>query len=633
MKIKIYILFILFLLNQSVIQLVIGETSGEKTTSTESQQIEDIIGTKSAFELGQEIDNEIQKELIVIRPIIIMRKVPKVNTKVVARLEAGTRLKKLAKKGKWYKVSDGTHTGYVREDMLAWSNALTEAHKKVLKSVKKAAENKKLAHKMKIAEQKLALEKKIAKHKLTLEKKIAEQKLALEKKIAKQKKRALEKLAALEEKKTAQKIRVQQKIMARDKKTAVKKILVEEKKLAQEKKLAEQLKLAQEKKLAKEKKLAEQLKLAEEKKLAQEKKLADAAEKKRVREEKLKAVKLKEEQARIERERQAKIQSEKSMVVVKSLINMREIPELNTRIVAKLVMGTELKQLAKKGKWFKVSDGTHTGYIREDMLAYSDNLTDEQQKMVNHYRQKIEDENLARETTENKLAEKRKQMIEEKQIARRFKEDQKKIEQEKREQIKREIELAAKRKEEEIKREKLRLEKLARDKIEADKFAQNKKEKEIEKARIKRLLALKKIKEDERKRQSEIIRVQQENKMKLLLEKKNKAEEEEKRIEMLRKQKIVYSSFGRRDPFVPVEQSNVNEKELNIDQMKLVGIIWDQEDPMAVLEHNSESGISVTLREGDKIANGKVAYINYEKITFEILEYGVYRSYTLNLIK
>jgi len=161
------------------------------------------------------------------------------------------------------------------------------------------------------------------------------------------------------------------------------------------------------------------------------------------------------------------------------------------------------------------------------------------------------------------------------------------------------------------------------------------KEKKLEDLKIKKLLAIQKQREEEEeeeRRRSEIIRIEQEGQIKLLLEKKKLEEALQQKKDLLKKEKIEYSSFGRRDPFVPLQVASIHESDLKIDQMKLVGIIWDQDDPLAILEHGSESGISITLKEGDTIANAKVAYINHEKITFEILEYGVYRSYTLQLV-
>ena len=108
------------------------------------------------------------------------------------------------------------------------------------------------------------------------------------------------------------------------------------------------------------------------------------------------------------------------------------------------------------------------------------------------------------------------------------------------------------------------------------------------------------------------------------------AEEEKKRIEPEENQ-VSYNSYGRRDPFIPVEQGAADNG-IDIDQMKVVGIIWQSSQPMAVLEHNHEAGVSYTVKEGDPVHNGRVARISHDAVTFDISEYGISRSYSLKLV-
>lgn len=115
-----------------------------------------------------------------------------------------------------------------------------------------------------------------------------------------------------------------------------------------------------------------------------------------------------------------------------------------------------------------------------------------------------------------------------------------------------------------------------------------------------------------------------------LAQEKLAAEEEKKRVEP-EENRIAYNSYGRRDPFIPVEQG-ASDVGIDIDQMKVVGIIWESQQPMAILEHNRESGVSFTIKEGDPVHNGRVARISRDAVTFDISEYGISRSYSLKLV-
>ena len=95
--------------------------------------------------------------------------------------------------------------------------------------------------------------------------------------------------------------------------------------------------------------------------------------------------------------------------------------------------------------------------------------------------------------------------------------------------------------------------------------------------------------------------------------------------------RVTYNSYGRRDPFIPVEQGSVDNG-IDIDQMKVVGIIYQSSEPMAVLEHTSEANVSFTVKVGDPVHNGRVARITREAVTFDISEYGISRSYSLKLV-
>ena len=93
--------------------------------------------------------------------------------------------------------------------------------------------------------------------------------------------------------------------------------------------------------------------------------------------------------------------------------------------------------------------------------------------------------------------------------------------------------------------------------------------------------------------------------------------------------RVTYSSFGRRDPFVDVK--GLVEEGINIDQVELVGIIWESDVPMAILVEAKNPAVSYTLKEGDKILNGKVLKITETDVLFLIQEFGVSRRYSMGL--
>lgn len=100
-------------------------------------------------------------------------------------------------------------------------------------------------------------------------------------------------------------------------------------------------------------------------------------------------------------------------------------------------------------------------------------------------------------------------------------------------------------------------------------------------------------------------------------------------LESLYEDRIIYSSFGRRDPFVEIK--GMVEEGINIDQVELVGIIWESEVPMAILVESKNPSVSYTLKEGDKILNGKVLKITQTDVLFLIQEFGVSRRYSMGL--
>lgn len=94
---------------------------------------------------------------------------------------------------------------------------------------------------------------------------------------------------------------------------------------------------------------------------------------------------------------------------------------------------------------------------------------------------------------------------------------------------------------------------------------------------------------------------------------------------------FVYSSFGRRDPFVPVKLPEVEG--ISIDDVRLVGIIWNSKDPIAIFEDQKVPERNYSLRIGDAVMNGMVKKITQNGVVFTLNDFGVVRQYSMSLPK
>lgn len=86
-----------------------------------------------------------------------------------------------------------------------------------------------------------------------------------------------------------------------------------------------------------------------------------------------------------------------------------------------------------------------------------------------------------------------------------------------------------------------------------------------------------------------------------------------------------YSSGGRRDPF----ETLFKGRELNAENVKLVGTIWGPKGRFALLKEPGGTGFVVGI--GDKIADGRVIDITSNSVTFKITRFGVTSKVTLML--
>ena len=68
-----------------------------------------------------------------------------------------------------------------------------------------------------------------------------------------------------------------------------------------------------------------------------------------------------------------------------------------------------------------------------------------------------------------------------------------------------------------------------------------------------------------------------------------------------------------------------------MENLKLVGILFDNTDRLALLEDRVNNRRPFALREEDQIDHGKVLKIYKDKVVFLLTEYGISRSYTMRL--
>jgi len=97
------------------------------------------------------------------------------------------------------------------------------------------------------------------------------------------------------------------------------------------------------------------------------------------------------------------------------------------------------------------------------------------------------------------------------------------------------------------------------------------------------------------------------------------------------KRVIKYNPFGR-DPFVSLNKDSISLKGRPfIENLRLVGILYDNTDKVILLEDRLNTKKPFTLREDDQIEHGRVLKIYKDKVVFLLTEYGISRSYTMRL--
>ena len=91
---------------------------------------------------------------------------------------------------------------------------------------------------------------------------------------------------------------------------------------------------------------------------------------------------------------------------------------------------------------------------------------------------------------------------------------------------------------------------------------------------------------------------------------------------------------GGRDPFEPIIPGSVSLSGLPFaENLHLVGVLYDDVDRIALCEDSQNDNRPFALREHDPVEKGKVLKIYRDKAVFLITEFGISRSFTLQLSK
>jgi Tfp pilus assembly protein PilP len=104
---------------------------------------------------------------------------------------------------------------------------------------------------------------------------------------------------------------------------------------------------------------------------------------------------------------------------------------------------------------------------------------------------------------------------------------------------------------------------------------------------------------------------------------------------ILGRQHFYYASLGKRDPFASLLAGHFEESGpdglVNIDEVKLVGVMWGDTDRFALVE--DADGYSYILREGDRVKYGTVTRLDEDRLVARINFFGMTRTVVLSLEK
>jgi hypothetical protein len=112
-----------------------------------------------------------------------------------------------------------------------------------------------------------------------------------------------------------------------------------------------------------------------------------------------------------------------------------------------------------------------------------------------------------------------------------------------------------------------------------------------------------------------------------------KMQAERDQIRRYEREPYYYAALGRRDPFTSLLEGEFMAEGqaglVDVGNIKLVGIAWDEIDRFAMVEDGR--GFGFVLREGDAIRGGKVLRIDRESVTFAQFTAGVSNTITIDL--
>jgi hypothetical protein len=93
---------------------------------------------------------------------------------------------------------------------------------------------------------------------------------------------------------------------------------------------------------------------------------------------------------------------------------------------------------------------------------------------------------------------------------------------------------------------------------------------------------------------------------------------------------IKYNAFGR-DPFIPLTDETMEELP-DATTLTLVGILYDDQDRLALLEEAKEGGgRAYAMREKERVKNGYLFKIQRDQVVFVITEFDISRTFILKL--
>ncbi|MFW6221364.1 MAG: hypothetical protein ACOC4C_02770 [Fibrobacterota bacterium] len=97
--------------------------------------------------------------------------------------------------------------------------------------------------------------------------------------------------------------------------------------------------------------------------------------------------------------------------------------------------------------------------------------------------------------------------------------------------------------------------------------------------------------------------------------------------------KIVYEVYGR-DPFIPLDQDEISQGGIpDVNNLKLVGVLYDRDERVALFEDMSSDRKPYAMRERDRVDKGRVFRIREDHVIFLLNESGISHTFTLKLHK